>query len=605
MQGHQGDAADLAGALLAGPGLGVERDEVEEAREAAVGVGLVVLLGGGDHFADVGDHVLGLGRFFALAVVFLKLGMVEDRTHQVSGLGAGEAAQDAPDPGQFLQRAGRAADGQAFEQVVAFEDFAWAHQLVVGELEDQAERALADAAFRSFGHPGKSGAIRAIDHQLEIGEQVFDLGPVIEAEATDDAVGNTASAQAVFKDARLGVGAIEDCEVLPLAVVALHALDRGRYRIALVELVVDREQRERLALGIVGADGLVLAQGVVADHALGGTQDHLGRAIILFEQDFFTVGEIFLERQDVGDVGTAPAVDRLVGIAGRADVAAFAKQADELVLDLVGVLVLVDEQVGKARDPTFAQLGITFEGDDRAHQQIIKVDLILILAQLFVNDVDLLGGGVAIVVGFDLADVDQLVFPAADRPLDLAWVDGLGVKLEDFVSLFVQSELIVFVEDRELIAEAERGQLLLHDAQTGRVERGDPRGLDVQQSMHAILHLARRLVGEGDREDAVGRSALLDDVGDPVGDDAGLARTGTGDHQQRPFNAVDGLALAFVHPLINVDRHQSSTFTAMAGPSSRMWSIKRTPSMKTAAARVQRPSADSASLKSARLITSP
>ena len=49
-----------------------------------------------------------------------------------------------------------------------------------------------------------------------------------------------------------------------------------------------------------------------------------------------------------------------------------------------------------------------------------------------------------------------------------------------------------------------------------------------------VLHLAGRLVGEGDGEDLERGQALIDQMGDPVGEDAGLSRPGTGDDEQRP-----------------------------------------------------------------------
>ena len=57
--------------------------------------------------------------------------------------------------------------------------------------------------------------------------------------------------------------------------------------------------------------------------------------------------------------------------------------------------------------------------------------------------------------------------------------------------------------------------------------------------LEARAHLAGRLVGEGHREDAVGRHPLRgDEVGDPVRDDAGFAAARAGEHQERPFGGA-------------------------------------------------------------------
>ena len=62
-----------------------------------------------------------------------------------------------------------------------------------------------------------------------------------------------------------------------------------------------------------------------------------------------------------------------------------------------------------------------------------------------------------------------------------------------------------------------------------------------------LAHLARRLVREGDREDLVRLDAARgEQVRDPVGEDARLARAGAGDHEQRPLRRRDRLALRVV-----------------------------------------------------------
>ena len=73
-----------------------------------------------------------------------------------------------------------------------------------------------------------------------------------------------------------------------------------------------------------------------------------GRAVVELEMDHFGVGIVVLEVEDVADVGLPPAVDRLIGIADDEEIAVLAGQrGDEHVLDAVGVLVLVDQDVEK------------------------------------------------------------------------------------------------------------------------------------------------------------------------------------------------------------------------------------------------------------------
>ena len=87
----------------------------------------------------------------------------------------------------------------------------------------------------------------------------------------------------------------------------------------------------------------------MGDQLIGDGQDRFGRAVILLEADDLGVWVISLEIQDVGDVGAAPGVDGLVGIADDADVAMLHRQGvDEDILGVIGVLILVDENVFEA-----------------------------------------------------------------------------------------------------------------------------------------------------------------------------------------------------------------------------------------------------------------
>ena len=70
---------------------------------------------------------------------------------------------------------------------------------------------------------------------------------------------------------------------------------------------------------------------------------------------------------------------------------------------------------------------------------------------------------------------------------------------------------------------------------------------------HPLLHLTGGLVGEGDGEDGKWRHPPFDhQVGDPSGQDAGLAGTGPGNHQQRARGVGDGIHLGGVQAVPQV-----------------------------------------------------
>src|SRR5947199_204385 len=64
------------------------------------------------------------------------------------------------------------------------------------------------------------------------------------------------------------------------------------------------------------------------------------------------------------------------------------------------------------------------------------------------------------------------------------------------------------------------------------------------QPVDPLTHLGGGFVGEGDGEDGVGSYAVIfDQVSDAVGDDARLARTGSGKNEHWPFEGLSGFSL--------------------------------------------------------------
>ena len=130
--------------------------------------------------------------------------------------------------------------------------------------------------------------------------------------------------------------------------------------------------------------------------------------------------------------------------------------------------------------------------------------------------------------------------------MDAARHEPLRVALELLEARLDEAHLVGLVVDREVRAVAEPLGLAAQDAAAGGVERQDPdRPRDrAEHPLDALLHLARSLVREGDREDLVRlHAARGEQVRDAVGEHAGLPRAGTGDHEQRALGGQHRLPL--------------------------------------------------------------
>ena len=128
---------------------------------------------------------------------------------------------------------------------------------------------------------------------------------------------------------------------------------------------------------------------VCLDHRARSREDAFGRAVILFEPHHLGGGKVVLEFQDVADAGAAPSINRLVRVAGGADVlAAQCQAAGDHVLRVVGVLILVDQHVAEAVFEVRPEVRIVAEQEGRLEQQVVEVDRLLLFEQLLVDPID-------------------------------------------------------------------------------------------------------------------------------------------------------------------------------------------------------------------------
>ncbi|OPZ10222.1 MAG: hypothetical protein BWZ10_02441 [candidate division BRC1 bacterium ADurb.BinA364] len=309
-------------------------------------------------------------------------------------------------------------------------------------------------------------------------------------------------------------------------------------------------QHDRLAFGAIGPERFSEPLPVALDDLAGDGQNRFRRTVILLQAHDSGVGERLGKIQQVFDIGAAPGIDRLVLVAHDAQVASIAgHQLGQAELGQVGVLVFVNQQVLVAALDFLSRLAVVGKQFDAFQQQIVEIQRVVGRQFAFVFLVDGgkligLGAGEKLLGG---AWPQQMDFGLADAMLRLARRHAFGVDVEPLHAFFDQPALIRFVEDRIAVGAADFFRLA--PQQRGakgvkcrnrklRLHRG------AEQPQHAIAHLARRFVGEGGGEDAPWLDAFAgDEAGDAVRDHARLARSGSGDDEQRPASPFHRFAL--------------------------------------------------------------
>ena len=254
------------------------------------------------------------------------------------------------------------------------------------------QRGLADAARRGVDDACQCDRVIRVLHQLEVTQQILDLGAVIERETAHHGVGDSVATQRFFHQPRLGVGAVEyggAGQILFFARTA-HVLlnvvgDEERFVLSVGRFVVTNP-RAALARG---PQVLAFALQIARYHRGGALKDHLRGAIVLLQADGLGLRKILFKLEDVADVRAAPGVNALVLIAHHAHIVFRpGEQLHQLVLWTVGVLIFVDQHVAITAVVAFPYLG---GGAQQAHgleQQVVEVERIRLAQLLAVNVID-------------------------------------------------------------------------------------------------------------------------------------------------------------------------------------------------------------------------
>ena len=182
------------------------------------------------------------------------------------------------------------------------------------------------------------------------------------------------------------------------------------------------------------------------------------------------------------------------------------QQPQPQILRHVGVLIFVDQDEFEARLILPQHFGLLAEQPDALQQQIAEVGGVEDLQPLLKRLVEFQplavgeGGGFA---GRHLLGGEAAVLPAVDQHGQHARRPALLVDVLGFEQLLEQPDLVVDVEDGEVGLQPDQLGVAAQDFHADRVEGAEPRhALDhaADDVADARLHLARRLVGEGDGE---------------------------------------------------------------------------------------------------------
>ena len=225
------------------------------------------------------------------------------------------------------------------------------------------------------------------------------------------------------------------------------------------------------------------------------------------------------------------------------------------ILRDVGVLIFVDQDEFEARLILAQHFSLLAEQADVLEEEIAEIGGVEDFQPLLIGLVEFKplaigeGGGFA---GRNLVGRETAVLPAVDQHREHPSRPALPVDVLGFEQLLDEPDLVVDVEDGEVGLEPDQLGVPAQDFHADRMEGAEPgHALDhmADDLADAVLHLARRLVGEGHRQDfARPGAAGRQNVSDAHGEHAGLAGAGAGKHQHRAVERFDREPLLGIEP---------------------------------------------------------
>ena len=432
------------------------------------------------------------------------------------------------------------------------------------------------------GKKKKTPAVLEIGQGPDEGDEELDLLLGIKAPASGKPEGHLFHIQRPEKRVGVGVPPDEDGHLSRPDSRLPFFLDELGHAVGLVRNSIKLEELDALSgIGESGDELLILLglifqpeRIVVLDQGISRIEDLLRRTIVLGQDDFFHLDIQFFiivfEGQDIGQGGPPKTEDALVIVSHDGEiVVAGGQEFQQLELDEIGVLEFVDKNIVVSILEFRQDGGSPPEHVDDQPDLVLEIDLPLFPEEGLVGPVD--PGDLQVLEGpffvralagpvFQIAGVaevflraDILLLELLDRVQKLLDMPGGNAERTVVIEgkakelLPEKDGLFDVVQEPEIRRISEVKGIVAQNPLSKRVERADfDEGRAVRdEQIDPLLHLVGRFLGKGYGQDLFRFGQLGgDEVGDPLGDDPGLAGSGAGDDEKRPL-AMDHRPLLF------------------------------------------------------------
>ena len=267
-----------------------------------------------------------------------------------------------------------------------------------------------------------------------------------------------------------------------------------------------------VALFILREDFLGNLGVVLADECTCRLYNCLGGAVVLLQLEEFGIRVQLGELEHVVQICATERVDALGIVTYHTYLGTVTgKLPYYAVLGVVGILILINQNVFERCTVTFQHIRMVTEKYERIEQQVIKIHCVTLAAALLIALVNLAHHGYALklvmLVDIGILNISrcryQTVLGIADTVLDHAGLIGLVIQLHILDNGFYQVLAVLLVIDGKVGCITDKRSLRPQNPAENAVESTHPEitGTVLSHSRrYALFHLSCRLVGKGERQ---------------------------------------------------------------------------------------------------------
>ena len=366
------------------------------------------------------------------------------------------------------------------------------------------KRYISNTAFGDIDNPAHCQIVFSIINGLQISQNIFNLFSGIEINTANQFVWHIGIKKFFLKKTGLGIGTVQNCKILILCFPASYFLpDLPGNIFRLIITILKLLKIYRLAFFIFCPECFFFSSSVVGNHCIGRIQNMLRRTVILLQFDYFRIGKYMFKIQNILNICSAELVDGLIIITYHAQIVIFAGQnADQLKLYCIGILILIYHNVAEPFLIVFQYIRTALKQFHCLHQQIIKIQCIVLLQFLLVFQISIchfLLTKISLCLKFEFIWGNIFVFRAGNDTQYRTLFVKFRIQFQPSADVFHDGLLIFCIINRKIRVISQPVNMSPQNADACRMECAHPHALGTvsHDTIHTFPHLTCRLIRKG------------------------------------------------------------------------------------------------------------